>query len=67
MSEKDIELFAYSTFEDAIPDDIKNEWTPVHNPLVHKLKSEHQFECPIHKTRFNRTEEPCWQCYNPYE
>lgn len=60
-------IVSYSTFEDAIPEHIKKEWFPVEGELVHKIKSEHLYKCPIHKTMFNRAEEPCWQCYNPYE
>ena len=41
-----------------IPDEVKDRWIELSRKV---------YECPVHKTAFNRTEEPCWQCYNFYE
>ena len=54
-------IYSWSTFEDAIPDFIKQKWVrPNQDNYAY-------FKCPEHNTYFDREEEPCWQCYKPYE
>ena len=54
-----IKIITWSTFEDAIPKKIKNKWVSANHLEIWK--------CKEHDTVFNRTEEPCWQCYQDYE
>lgn len=48
----------WSTFEDFMPHYSKDRWE--------KLDDEGLHRCFKHDTLFDRTKEPCWQCYNDY-